>query len=201
MKLAMLCSGGGGNLRFIQSLIDRGVLTGVQLCGVFADRDCKAAAFAFKRHIPTVCGVYNPGQPESMVAALEKFEPDLIVSLFHQLIAPEIVKRYRGSIINLHYSLIPAFSGKGMIGSKPVRLAIERGCLIIGTTVHYVDDHLDEGEIISQTCIQVDRDEAFTSIMNRVFHSGCLNLLSTIAPGCNTLSLGAEFWENIARGD
>ena len=199
MNIALLCSGGGGNLRFIWSLIERGALKNVRLCGVFADRDCPAAAFAFRRHIPTVCGLYSPDKPVSMIEALEKFDPDIIISLFHQLISSEIVRRYRGKIINLHYSLIPAFSGKGMIGSKPVRMAIERGCRIIGTTVHYVDENLDEGEIISQSSIKIEGEEAFTSIMNRIFHSGCLNLLSAIDPGCDILGLDSEFWEAIAR--
>ena len=59
------------------------------------------------------------------------------------------------TIINTHPSLIPKFCGKGMYGMKVHQAVVEAGEKISGATVHYVNNHYDEGNIISQTKIDV----------------------------------------------
>ena len=68
------------------------------------------------------------------------------VAISEQMIAP-----YRNRIINIHHSMLPAFSG-----AQPYKQAYERGVKLIGATSHFVTEDLDEGPIIEQTVERVD---------------------------------------------
>lgn len=182
IRIAFMASGNGGNLRFICDLIERGILEGCQLAGTITDRECEAGRFAESRMPVIMC---PPGRDKTewsanLMASLKELEPDLIISWLHRLIPAEVVQTYQGKILNLHYSLLPAFGGRGMIGEAPVRAAIERGCTIVGTTVHWVDEGLDTGRIVGQTAIKVKPGEPFEEIMQQVFRSGCANLARAI---------------------
>jgi formyltetrahydrofolate deformylase len=61
------------------------------------------------------------------------------------------VQNYKGKIINIHHSFLPAF-----IGANPYKQAYERGVKIIGATAHFVNNDLDEGPIILQDVTKVD---------------------------------------------
>ena len=67
----------------------------------------------------------------------------------------EIPRDYRGRVINVHPSLIPAFCGKGFYGSKVHKAVIESGVKVSGCTVHFVDDSYDNGPIILQRAVPV----------------------------------------------
>ncbi len=80
-----------------------------------------------------------------------------------------IPEKYRGRMINIHPSLLPSFGGKGMYGGRVHQAVIDHGCKVSGCTVHYVDDHYDNGPIIlQQTCVVRDDDTAAT-LATRVF--------------------------------
>jgi folate-dependent phosphoribosylglycinamide formyltransferase PurN len=72
--------------------------------------------------------------------------------------------------------MLPDFGG--VIGTKPVELALAAGRRTIGTTVHHVTEIVDCGPIISQSEIPVRQNEDFQDLMNRVFRAGCLNLFN-----------------------
>ncbi|AKF03259.1 Formyltetrahydrofolate deformylase [Sandaracinus amylolyticus] len=62
-----------------------------------------------------------------------------------QILSADLISSFRGSIINIHHSFLPAFVGK-----RPYHRARERGVKLIGATAHYVTADLDEGPIIEQ---------------------------------------------------
>jgi len=89
-----------------------------------------------------------------ILAELDRHEIDLIcLAGFMRLLSPGFVARYRGRILNIHPSLLPAFPG---LDSQ--KQALEHGVKWTGCTVHLVDDSLDGGPIIAQRIIPV-RDE------------------------------------------
>ncbi|WP_324749107.1 formyltransferase family protein [Sphingomonas sp. LY54] len=214
-RIVFLVSGGGGNLRFIHRAIEQGQLPGAELVGVVADRDCPALAYCEARQIPTYVIRYSRAEPEELGAALQELRPDVIVTNIHKILDSKTVGAFSGRMINLHYSLLPLF--KGAIGVEPVRLAIEQGCKIVGTTVHYVSEAVDAGEIISQSAIPVSTLN-IDRLMSDVFRSGCINLLSAIrnlSDGVKPVLLGSggfvsppaslrvedfaeEFWSSVA---
>lgn len=176
-----MASGNGGNLRFIWDLIERGILEGCEIAGTITDRECGAGQFAESRMPVILCPNKDKAEwTANLLASLKALHPDLIISWLHRLIPMDVVQAYHRKIINLHYSLLPAFGGRGMIGEVPVRAAIEHGCTIVGTTVHWIDEGLDTGQIISQTAIKIKPGEPLEGIMQRVFRSGCANLARAI---------------------
>lgn len=78
-----------------------------------------------------------------------------VLARFMQILPDWFCKEYRGKLINIHHSFLPAF-----IGANPYRQAYERGVKLIGATCHYVTSDLDAGPIIEQ---EVERVQHFHS--------------------------------------
>jgi formyltetrahydrofolate deformylase len=85
------------------------------------------------------------------LALLEASGVDLVVlARYMQILSPEFVTRYPYSIINVHHSFLPAFSG-----ARPYHAAFKRGVKLIGATSHYVTAELDDGPIIEQDVTRI----------------------------------------------
>ena len=70
---------------------------------------------------------------------------------YMRLVGETLLGAYEGKIINIHPSLLPAFKGKDAI-----KQAFDYGVKVYGCTIHYVDNSLDGGKIISQSAIAYD---------------------------------------------
>jgi phosphoribosylglycinamide formyltransferase 1 len=80
---------------------------------------------------------------------------------------------FLGRIMNIHPSLIPAFSGKGYYGHRVHEAAIEYGVKVSGCTVHFADNVYDHGPIILQRTVPVHADDTPDSLAARVFEQEC----------------------------
>jgi phosphoribosylglycinamide formyltransferase-1 len=92
----------------------------------------------------------------------------------------QIPEDYVGRVINIHPSLIPAFSGKGFHGPVIHQAAIESGVKLSGCTVHFADDTYDTGPIIFQIPVPVLNDDTAETLAARVFEAECEALPETI---------------------
>ena len=92
-----------------------------------------------------------------------------LVCLAGWLCLLEIPKKYRGRVMNIHPSLLPAFGGRGMFGHHVHRAVLARGCKVTGCTVHFVDDAYDAGPIILQRTCPVLADDTPDTLAARVF--------------------------------
>jgi folate-dependent phosphoribosylglycinamide formyltransferase PurN len=79
-----------------------------------------------------------------------------------------VVGRYRGRIINVHPTLLPAFGGAGMYGERVHRAVIESGARVTGATVHFVDEEYDRGPIIAQWPVPVFPGDSTRTLAARV---------------------------------
>lgn len=174
-SILFLASGGGGNLKFIHHSMAEEVINDVRL-GAIADRDCGALEYAKSYGLFNEKVVYNRDNSEGLLQAIESFAPDVIVTNFHKILGEDVVRIYRNKMINLHYSLLPAFSG--VIGVKPIEEACQRGCKYIGPTCHVVNEEVDAGYILSQYAFKTP--ENIDAAITKMFRSGCLVLLSGI---------------------
>jgi phosphoribosylglycinamide formyltransferase 1 len=177
-SVVFLTSGGGGNLRFFHSAGARGLAPDFEIRAVIADRTCGALDFATRHHLEHHLVAYNRAAPEGLRRLLLDLAPDIIVSNFNKVLDAEIVEAHAGKIINLHYSLLPAFAG--LIGDEPLKAALAAGCKIVGTTTHYVDVTVDGGRIIGQSTLAVREGEGLPPLLNATFRAGCLNLLNAL---------------------
>jgi phosphoribosylglycinamide formyltransferase-1 len=92
-----------------------------------------------------------------------------------------IPPEYKGRVLNIHPSLIPAFSGEGYYGSRVHKAVLESGVKFSGCTVHLADEAYDTGPIIAQRVVPVQEDDTVESLAARVFQEECKALPEAIA--------------------
>ncbi len=100
---------------------------------------------------------------------LKCIQPDLIVLAGFLLKIPsDLVEAFPRKIINIHPALLPKYGGKGMYG-KHVHTAVKaRGELETGITIHYVNEHYDEGAIIRQFKVGISEEDTVDQITTKV---------------------------------
>ncbi len=96
----------------------------------------------------------------SMRELIQSQAPDLIVLAgFLKQFPGELIELVHGRVINLHPALLPKFGGKGMYGMNVHSAVIEQRESVSGITIHWVNEHYDEGNIIEQfSCTVTDLD-------------------------------------------
>ncbi len=100
----------------------------------------------------------------ALAQVIDGLAPDLLVLAgFMRILTPGFVQRYAGRMLNIHPSLLPAFSGL-----HTHRRAIEAGCKVAGTTVHVVTPELDHGPIVAQAVVPVRPDDTEDTLAARV---------------------------------
>jgi phosphoribosylglycinamide formyltransferase-1 len=87
----------------------------------------------------------------------------VVLAGFMRILTPGFVARYKGRLLNVHPSLLPAFPGL-----HTHRRAIEAGCKVAGLTVHQVTVELDHGAILAQAVVPILPDDTAASLAERV---------------------------------
>ena len=90
----------------------------------------------------------------AVLAKLAEYDTDLIVLAgFMNKISDTLLNAYPGKIINIHPALLPKYGGKGMYGMHVHEAVVAAGEKETGITIHYINEHYDEGNAIFQaTC-------------------------------------------------
>ena len=150
-KIAIFASGSGSNAEnIIQYFAQK-----PQFCvkSVFCNvPDAYVLERAKKYRIPTF--VFNREEfrnPDKVFRQLQEQEIDFIVLAgFLWLMPSFITAAWPNKIVNIHPALLPAYGGKGMYGHHVHEAVIAAGEKESGITIHYVNDHYDQGAIIFQ---------------------------------------------------
>ena len=168
-KLVILVSGGGSNLQAIIDAIYHSKLD-AHIALVISDRE-KAYALtrALDAEIPAV--YLNPKRytcraefDEALAEHIYDANPDLIILAgFMRILSSSFVDAFKGKIINIHPSLLPAH--KGLDTHQRV---INAGDKIHGATVHFVTEELDGGPIILQAEVPVCESDTSDSLQQKV---------------------------------
>ncbi len=102
----------------------------------------------------------------ALARKIDSYEPDFVLLAgFMRILTANFVSRYHGRLINIHPSLLPAYSGLDTHAR-----ALHDGVKIHGCTVHYVTPDLDHGPIIAQAAVPVLPDDDPQSLADRVLH-------------------------------
>lgn len=104
-----------------------------------------------------------------IVSLLKKYEVDFVVLAgFLLKISMPILEAYPDRIINIHPALLPKFGGKGMYGHHVHQAVVDAGETQSGITIHYVNEHYDEGNIIFQATCEVSNDDTPDRVADKV---------------------------------
>ncbi len=164
-KIVILISGRGSNM---QALLQAKLPC--QIAAVISNRaDATGLEFAKAHGIATaVVSHRDYADRESFDAALsteiDRHQADLVVLAgFMRILTPAFVNRYAGRIINIHPSLLPAYTGV-----NTHERALLDGVKIHGCTVHFVTANLDHGPVIIQAAVPVLNDDTPQTLEARV---------------------------------
>ena len=161
--------GNGTTLQAIIDNINNGTLNAKINLVVSDNKDAFGLERAKKDNIPTY--IIERKTKEDIDIELDSvlgnYDIDLIVLAgYLKMIGSRLIDKY--TIINTHPSLLPKFGGKGMFGMNVHRAVIEAGEKISGPTVHFVNERYDEGNIISQTTVEITKNDTPESLAKKV---------------------------------
>ena len=169
MNIAILCSGSGTNLQAIIDKVKSGYIP-AKIAFVLSDKpDAFALTRAKKAGIETVVlksKDYKTREDfdKEVVKNLKKRNVELVVMAgFMRLLSPYFIKEYKDRIINIHPALLPSFKG-----TNGIKDALDYGVKVTGATVHFVDEHLDNGPIILQSCVDIKDEDTIDTLLERV---------------------------------
>jgi folate-dependent phosphoribosylglycinamide formyltransferase PurN len=181
-RIAVLASGRGSNLEALWAHLERlrprdG--SGAQIVVVVSDRAGAGGggggggALDIARARGIVAATLGAGGA-GLHALLAEHRVELVVLAgYMRLVPAEIVRAYRGRMINVHPALLPAFGGRGMYGARVHRAVLESGARLTGVTVHFVDEVYDHGATIAQWPVPVlagDTPDTLAARVHRVEH-------------------------------
>ncbi len=159
-NIVILISGGGSNMAAIVRTAqqqDWAGRLGARVVAVVSNKpDAKGLEFARAQGIATE--VLNHKDFASrdafdaqLAAVIDRYQPALVVLAgFMRILTPGFVDHFAGRLVNIHPSLLPAFTGL-----HTHQRAIEAGCKFAGCTVHLVTAELDVGPILDQAVVPV----------------------------------------------
>lgn len=164
-KIVILISGRGSNMKAIVN-----AELPYNICCVLSNNpDAKGLDFAKIKGINTSV-VNHRDYPDresfdqALGDAIDKYEPDLIVLAgFMRILNPNLVARFSERIINIHPSLLPAFTGLNTHAR-----AIEAGVKLHGCTVHFVTPDLDAGPIVAQAALCIRPNDSPQTLADRI---------------------------------
>lgn len=182
LRVAVLASGNGSNL---QALLDR-IASGHVAAQVVLVASDKPAAPALVRArkagvpasvaLPPEAGEKRAAYDERMAALLRAERPDLVVLAgYMRIVGPALLDAFRGRVVNIHPSLLPAFKGLDAVGQAHRAGAAETGC-----TTHLVTSDLDGGPILLQAGLKVRPGESVEELRARVLRLEHLVLPRTV---------------------
>ena len=170
-RLALFGSGRGSNGEAIYKAIEAGYIEG-EIVLIISDRPNvgiveKGRAWYIPVHIvePTNYGT-EAAWTQAMLDLLQEYEVEGILLAGYMRILPStFVQAYRGNILNIHPSLLPAFTGL-----QAQKQALLKGVTYTGCTVHFVDEGMDTGPIIAQAVVPVYEDDTVDTLSTRILH-------------------------------
>lgn len=164
-RIVVLISGRGSNLR---ALLDAHLPA--KFAAVISNvPDAGGLAIASAHGIPTVVIDHREYTERAtfdaaLAAEIDRYAPDLVaLAGFMRVLTPSFVQRYAGRILNIHPSLLPAFTGL-----HTHRRALAAGVRVHGCTVHFVTADLDHGPIVIQAAVAVQPHDTEETLASRV---------------------------------
>ncbi len=174
LRLAVFASGGGTNMQALLDAIDNDLLPAT-IVGCVSDRPSAGALDRARAHdIPTV--VHSPSDYDTPAAfgdalcrVLDGWSTSFVaLAGYLKKIPAPVLHAYPNRITNIHPSLLPAFGGPGMYGTRVHQAVLDAGVHWTGVTVHLVNDAYDDGPIVAQQPVPVLPTDTVDVVQQRV---------------------------------
>ena len=111
-------------------------------------------------------------------------------------VSQPLLNAYPGKIINIHPALLPKYGGKGMYGDTVHRAVVDAGERESGITIHYVNEHYDEGSIIFQATCEVQAVDTPGDVARKVHELEYAHFPRVIASLIKKIAEGNQLFEN-----
>lgn len=165
-NIVILISGRGSNM---QAIVEARI-PDARVAAVISNRpDAAGLAWAQAQGIAAVALDHKAFADRAafdaaLAEAIDRHQPDLVVLAgYMRILTDDFVAHYAGRMMNIHPSLLPAFTGLNTHAR-----AIEAGVKITGCTVHFVTPELDHGPIIAQAAVPVLADDTPDTLATRI---------------------------------
>ncbi len=176
IRIAVLISGGGSNLKALHTAIEAGILTNTEIALVVSNKPTAAGLqWATAQGIPTCvitnqsCKALGLEYEEALLAQLQQHQVEVVVLAgFLRIFTGKLLSAYAGRMVNIHPSLLPAYGGKGMYGMAVHQAVLDNQELFTGCTVHLVTAAVDEGDVLGQATVPVYPTDTVAVLAQRV---------------------------------
>ena len=168
-RIAVLISGRGSNMTALADAVRAGRCGRAEIVLVLSDTAAAAGlAGAAERGLETRVverrGRTREEHEREIIAHLRARGVEIVcLAGYMRLLSPRFVEEFRGRVLNIHPSLLPAFPGL-----DAQRQALAHGVRVSGCTVHFVDETLDGGPIITQRVVAVEDSDTEATLSARI---------------------------------
>jgi phosphoribosylglycinamide formyltransferase-1 len=168
-RLGVLLSGRGSNFEALAESVAAGRIPDAEIVIALSNREDargieKARAFGIEARVISSKGLEREAYDKLVIAALQEERVDLVcLAGYMRLLSPQFVAAFSNRILNIHPSLLPAFPGL-----EAQRQALEHGAKFSGCTVHFVDENLDAGPIVLQSCVPIEDSDTPETLAERI---------------------------------
>jgi phosphoribosylglycinamide formyltransferase-1 len=168
-NIAILASGSGSNAENIIHYFEKNNSVKISLV-ISNKKNAYVLERARRLNIPSAI-VPKSGweMGATVMALLQQYQIDFIVLAGFLLRVPDtLLHAYPDKIINIHPALLPKFGGKGMYGYNVHKAVVAAGEKESGITIHYVNKHYDEGQIIFQAKCEISPGDSPEDVAKKV---------------------------------
>ncbi|MBL8238566.1 MAG: phosphoribosylglycinamide formyltransferase [Bryobacterales bacterium] len=167
-RIGILLSGRGSNFQAIAKNVASGSIP-AEIAVVIGNRlEAEGLAAARERGLAALAlpskGLDREAYDRQLIAALAAHQVEwVILAGYMRILSAEFIRAFPQRILNIHPSLLPSFPGL-----DAQHQAFDYGVKISGCTVHFVDEHLDHGPIVTQAAVNVDPDDTAETLSAKI---------------------------------
>lgn len=170
-NLAIFASGSGTNAEAIMNFFESHPEKGAIKVVISNNKDAYVLQRARNHGVAEVVfsksDFYN--NPSIILNTLKERDVNwIILAGFMLLVHNDIIYAYKNHIINIHPALLPKFGGRGMYGHHVHEAVVDAGEAKTGITIHYVNEHYDQGAVIFQAETDLDPSDTADVVAEKI---------------------------------
>ena len=167
MKIVIFASGSGSNA---ENIVNHFIGTSIQISAIFCNVE-GAGVIQRAERLGIPLELFNKEEwttGDRIDLILSSYQPDLIVLAGFLWKFPLRLLSKFPHVLNVHPALLPKFGGKGMYGMNVHQAVVDAKEIETGITIHWVNEHYDEGAIIFQAKCPVDANDTATTLAEKI---------------------------------